>query len=286
MYEKHLSNHTRICCISASREGERDITSDDENYGFRDLQNRIFELHRERRPREALELLENATQLFPRQSKDILYWRACFRSLLGEPDSALNDLNEAMRLGGWWSRDDLLNDHDLKAIRSRREFQEILDNCNEMKVKAQAAARPELLVLAPKNSKGSLPVLFTLHGRGVNAEATSGHWKSVVSSNNVILAVPQSSQVYSKDRFSWDDPALAKTEILDAFLKVTKSYDVDSDKVILGGFSQGGALAVQFALDGTVPCRAFVVVAPAFRETKAIVPLVEKATSEVRRIRG
>ena len=47
-------------------------------------------------------------------------------------------------------------------------------------------------------------------------------------------------------------------------LKLRKGKKIiDFERIILGGFSQGGGIAIQLALTGDLPVRGFVVVAPA-----------------------
>jgi predicted esterase len=76
----------------------------------------------------------------------------------------------------------------------------------------------------------------------------------------MILAVPWSSEVYAHDGRSWDNLEASEKDVKWAFSKL-KEYRLDSGNVVLGGFSQGGALSIYSVLKRIVPCRGFVAVA-------------------------
>jgi predicted esterase len=65
--------------------------------------------------------------------------------------------------------------------------------------------------------------------------------------------------------FSWDDPQIAEEELADAYADLRGTYRPNAGKIVLAGFSQGGALAVSLALRGEpFPSCGFIAVSPAF----------------------
>ena len=77
-----------------------------------------------------------------------------------------------------------------------------------------------------------------------------------------MLAMPQSSQLGSPNTFVWDHTARAKEEIAAQYRQLLRKYPIDEERVILSGFSQGAALAIQIALRGPIPARGFLAVVP------------------------
>ncbi len=63
--------------------------------------------------------------------------------------------------------------------------------------------------------------------------------------------------------FGWDDTDLALKEISSIYEKVIKDYNIDTDNVIVGGFSQGGTLAIEIALNKQhIPTKGFISLCP------------------------
>src|SRR5260370_11457754 len=80
----------------------------------------------------------------------------------------------------------------------------------------------------------------------------------------MILAVPWSSQVYAHDGRSWDSLKVSEKDVQWAFSKL-KDYRLDSKNLVVGGFSQGGALSIYTVLRRIVPVRGFVAGGPPHR---------------------
>jgi predicted esterase len=95
---------------------------------------------------------------------------------------------------------------------------------------------------------------------GERPELSAAPWLPVLSMR-MILAVPWSSQVYAHDGRSWDSLKASEKDVQWAFSKL-KDYRLDSKNLVVGGFSQGGALSIYTVLKSIVPVCGFVAVAP------------------------
>src|SRR5262249_13732617 len=154
----------------------------------------------------------------------------------------------------WWPAE-TLQDHDLDMIRARPEFLRIREECERLKHE-RPLKDPELSVKVPAGDPGKSgwPALIMFHQRyGENPELSSAPWGSVVS-NGMLLAAPWSSQVYAADGRCWDDIALSEKDVKWAFSELRAKYDLNMEKVVVGGFSQGAALSIYAALKRLVPC--------------------------------
>ncbi len=230
---------------------------------FSELQARVFDLYGKGASREALDIVLRAREVFPERAGRISFWTGCLRSRLGELDEALEALEQAVE-EGFWSPEMFRTDPDLEPLRGREDFRAVLAKCEHLREEAQAKARPELLVRTPPDYAADrrYPLLLALHGRGGNARDPLPHWSEALSAG-LILALPQSSQVMGSESFSWDDPERARQELGDHYRALQRDHPVDTVRVVLAGYSQGGALALSLALQGDpVPPRAFILVAP------------------------
>ena len=80
-----------------------------------------------------------------------------------------------------------------------------------------------------------------------------------------LVAVPQSSQVVSPAGYGWGDGDRALKEVCGHYRTMVRDYPVDLNRVVVGGFSQGGTAAISMALSGSVPVRGILGIACAPR---------------------
>ncbi len=232
---------------------------------FQGFQKRLFALYAQERYQEALVLSEEAAQRFPEYANRLFFWIVCLQSRLGRVDQAIQTLRKALQQGHWWSTRRLLGDPDLKPLRERPEFQDILVACQHRYEEAQRSAEPALIIVEPKTSRKPPPLLLALHGAGSMIMEEAVYWLSAVEAG-WLLALPQSSQVFDAGTFAWKDSEKAEREVQAAYEHICDTLVFDTNRVILAGFSQGGALAISLALKGKIPTVGFLAVAPAFRE--------------------
>lgn len=101
----------------------------------------------------------------------------------------------------------------------------------------------------------------------------------------LLVAIPRSSQQLGMDSFGWDDRERTARDITEAHDRLCAMEQFDAARAIVAGASQGGAMALDMALSGTlVPARGFIVVVPAIHDLDALVSDVESAVQ--RGVRG
>ncbi len=236
---------------------------------FQRLEKQLFSLYSQERYHQALALSEEAAKGFPEYAGRIFFWIACLQSRLGQADQAIQTLQEALQQGYWWSTRRLLGDPDLKPLRERPEFQDIVAKCQHRYEEAQRSAEPELMLIEPKVSRKRPPLLIALHGAGSMRFEEGVYWLPSVEAG-FLLALPRSSQVFDAETFSWNDSEKAEKEVQVAYEQICDTFAFDTNQVVLAGFSQGGALAISLALKGKIPTIGFLAVAPAFREDEVL----------------
>ncbi len=145
-------------------------------------------------------------------------------------------------------------------------------------------AEPILIAIRPgKRFSEPYPLLLALHGNYRNARAAIEDWSPAIS-QGWLLALPQSSQVFGPDAFIWDNRDWAVREIRGHYQTMCEQYAVDRTRVVVAGFSAGGALALWLALSGALDVRGFVVVVPGLSPEDNWAALLE--TSRARALRG
>jgi predicted esterase len=250
---------------------------------FHAVAEEVFALHEAGRYRDALAKVADVSAAYPERAEKTAYWRACFHALLGEPEMAIGVLEVGIARGLWWAPDMLARDPDLAGLRERADFAEIV-KLSEIRLEAaRADARPALQVERPDSPDESSPLLIALHWRGSNPEDLNDRW-GAATTLGVTVACPRSSQQLGMNSYGWDDRELAQREIAEAYRTLESSERFDPSQVIVGGLSQGGAVALSLALTSEiVPARGFIAVVPAIRHAE----LDEAVTVAARRgVRG
>ena len=265
---------------------------------FPEYRNGVFRHYNESRYSEALSLARKAAAKFPDYDAKTSFWIACLQSRLGNHSEALRTLHDAVKRNVWWPAE-VLGDVDLDPIRDKPEFKTVEIDCARLRREhVNKTASPDLMVRLPPGygDRKDWPALMVFHQRyGERPELSSAPWLPVLSIG-MILAVPWSSQVYAHDGRSWDSLEASEKDVKWAFSKL-KEYRLDPGRMVVGGFSQGGALSIYSVFKRIIPCRGFVAVAPSDwiipeiksaaerdRPSEAFLSLVE--TSDFRGLKG
>ncbi|TAK14913.1 MAG: hypothetical protein EPO32_00150 [Anaerolineae bacterium] len=228
---------------------------------FLDFRNRVFDYHHRGEFRAALEAVTTSQSRFLDELNTLIFWQACFHALLGEKQPALETLNRGLASGEWWHPAMLRNDSDLASLQEVPEFLAILNVCQRRHEGAQESGSPELLEILPQTGHPPYPCLLALHGMGSRAAFEAANW-GPASQLGWLVAVPQSSRLLSPRRYHWPDVALAHIELSHHLQDLSRRGAILPSQCVLAGFSQGGALALQFALHQSIPCRGVIGVVP------------------------
>jgi predicted esterase len=237
---------------------------------FHTVAGEVFELHARGEYQQALVRVMEIARAHPERAEATTYWEACCHSLLNEPDRAILVLRSGLDVDLWWAPDMLTGDPDLAPLRERDDFAAIVTECEARLAAARGSAKPRLDVYRPGTSALASPLLIVLHWRGRSPDDLNGRWLPALS-RGAVVACPRSSQQLGMSSFGWDDRELAFREISDAYRRLCETERFDPARVIVGGVSQGGSLALMLALTGeVVPAAGFVAVVPAMRDADAL----------------
>ncbi len=122
----------------------------------------------------------------------------------------------------------------------------ISDQPVEMKIGAGRAAVSYLLQLPPEYRPGrNWPVLFVLHQSGETPEDMIKRWSEAAGQNGYILVAPEWSEGLG-GAYGYSDREHAV--LLDTLHDLRSRFQVDSDRVFLFGYGQGGEMAFDVGL--------------------------------------
>ena len=207
----------------------------------------------------------------------IYNFRYSIASKAGLTDLAMDIVKEAVvKKGYWYSYDYLMGDDDLKPLYEYEDFKEIANICRIREKEAKKDSKSDLKVLTPKDlvSNNEFPLVIALHGNEESIVVTEDHWRSCVVNEN-ILALPQSSQIHFSGGYYWNDTLKGTEELKEHYNKILKEYNIDTDNIIIGGFSAGARISLNAMLNDVIGVKGFIFVGPWLPEIEEWEPLID-----------
>lgn len=221
---------------------------------------------------EALELATREANIFPEYAQKVIYsWRMNCACRLKDKELTLRLLGEAIQAGYWYGG--LLEDEDFALLHNDPEFKRLAGICSERRAQAMANAVPVIKTFAPEGQPTPYPLLLALHGANTTAE--TGHWMSAVA-HGWFLGMPQSSQVYAPGTYTWNDWDWALQEVPQRFTTICAEHPIDTNRVVLAGFSQGGGLATWLVLSRAIRARGLILVGPFLVDVNHLLPILDQ----------
>jgi predicted esterase len=245
----------------------------------------VVELYGQERYPEAAEILESALELYPDHLMANCINLALMNVRMGTLDGAIEALNHGLDHGIWYGKYAFF-DPTWDSMKEHPGWAAIEERVEKARALASASVEPRLEVVLPERYDPSrrYPLFLALHGGGENVDVFMPHWKSPLLGKEFIVAFPQSTQLIAMDGYNWtEDVTLSLEEIQEAYRRVVRDYEVDTDQVIVGGFSSGGVASLEVVLKNALPVRGFVVLCPAKPEDLS---LDEIGAASIRGIRG
>ena len=232
---------------------------------YQEMRAYFGELYQEQKYVEAAAILEEAIGQYPDHLMANSFNLAIVYGHLNRCEEGIEVLRKALAQGVFFNK--WAFDNELwNPCKELESFQAVLDGNEKARQEAQKKAKPDLLVVPPAgyDKDRRYPLFIALHGGGGSIAGFKDRWTSDKLKNEYIVAFVQSSQVVSMTGFNWtEDIEISKREIDAAYHKVVAEYTVDSEHVIVGGFSSGGVAALEVAFSNTVPVIGFIALCPA-----------------------
>jgi predicted esterase len=234
---------------------------------FSTMADEMFDLYRAGEYSHALELVDKNAAAYPGQAARITFWRVCLLSRCGRNNEALSALANGLDSGLWW-HESQFRDTDLDSIRDLPGFKKLVEKSQERWVLEGKSVKPDRTILVPSSS-GPYPLLIALHGYNGDKDSNLKYWELACRKGWLVLS-PQSRQPLYPGAYCWDTPRAGIEEILFHLNEVRHGYRIDGERIVVGGFSQGGGMAILAALSPQVPAVASLSLAAWWEDVEAI----------------
>ncbi|MHA2365373.1 MAG: alpha/beta hydrolase [Candidatus Hodarchaeales archaeon] len=232
----------------------------DDRLRYRALQRKSTELYAEGKYAETMNIDSDMVREFPELKTATYYSMIATASKMKDYNRSIEFLKEILDEGGWYSELILRQSPALNPLQGIPEFEELV---NLSVSRSKQLSKTKNITIIPDNVDPPFPLMLSLHGGGGFIQDEYEYWKSIVD-QGYILGIPLSSNIFwsGLDGAYWPDYETSVKEIKNYIDKINSNNKIDSKRFFLGGFSQGGGIAVQMALTGDIPACGFVVVAP------------------------
>jgi predicted esterase len=145
-------------------------------------------------------------------------------------------------------------DPDLAAIRKEPGYAEALkliqENLDrERKNFERRAEKSKPRVIVPPDHEASKPaaLIIVLHGYGGDADGMANAWRANAQEVGAVLVAPRAVRPAMEGGFDWGRVDEADILVTRAMEQVLKEYAIDTKRIVLCGFSQGGFMAYALA---------------------------------------
>ncbi|MBD3371896.1 MAG: hypothetical protein GF403_04175 [Candidatus Coatesbacteria bacterium] len=174
------------------------------------------------------------------------YNAACCYALIGEADRALLYLDRAIELGVY----SFIDDSDFDSIRDGDAFQlriaEVLGLIEELREKDRP---PQVSLPEDPPGDGGYPVVVMLHGYGGSPEPLlCDEIAGTFTERGYLFVAPYADEVRGPRAFVWSGIDGAEARVLETLELLESEYGINESRVLLGGFSQGGAVCLGVGL--------------------------------------
>jgi len=172
------------------------------------------------------------------------YNMACGYALTGKKGEALQWLEHAIELGFKDARK-IASDPDFESLRNEKRFQQLVEFAGTGQAPPVSNEIVSMEVFQPPNLDPGKkhPLIVALHGYGRNPDRMMNNWKDAAERFGAIGVAPQAPNQMSATAMNWGELDRSVPLVVAAVQRASNELPIDPDRVVLTGFSQGGALA-------------------------------------------
>lgn len=233
---------------------------------YMDLNKQLLFLDQQGQFLQAYELAGEFLESFFMHSDHLIRFQLLMSAKLKNQTMTMRSL-QSLWNSGFWIKEEILNSETFSFLEKNLHFQDykrrFIDRCLFVE-----KSKPKIHTIIPEFGNDEFkPLLLTLHGNGCNLSKQYIHWR-VAAQYGWIVGIPQSSQIFTFKNseneigYEWNDYDRTKSEIHSHFEDIQKKYNVNLNRIVLGGFSKGAETAIQLLVTGEVNANGFIAVCP------------------------
>jgi len=178
---------------------------------------------------------------------------------LGYIEQVMDQLEASLETNHWFSPWFIQRAPELRQLGDLPRFQRILKTCEEKETQYWQSGVMTPILQVPPSGPPPYSLLIAIHGNGFNAQHSASHWAGAVEAGWLVFH-PLAKRLVGFGLHWWDSHEENREIIEEQAGKILKQYPIDTDRVILGGFSKGGETAMVLALLGQFGAKGFITI--------------------------
>jgi hypothetical protein len=194
---------------------------------------------------QAVRTATGVRDLYPNHRARVRLWIAETYSLAGRYDEAIQELAAMPQAGLWVAKSQWEDEPPFRLLRGNAAFESVMQHMEDIGRGRRAPGKPLLSVFLPGGPAEA--VLIVLHGVAESRLGSARLW-APATELGVTVVVPESPEVTTSDLTrGWISEEVARKEVW----RVWKGFPKEQRAlpVIIGGFSGGANLAMQWAVE-------------------------------------
>ncbi len=228
------------------------------------IEDQLWELEENKLYDEIISLLDSIKADYPENGFEISDWYANAYLSKKQFDKAYSIWESGHGMSYFYLLHPQLPPY--KEIAEADQFKKLSEKDLQLRNKALQKSKTLKEIVLPNNydSKNKYPLLIVLHGGRSTIERSIRNWHSEKLNNEFIIMFVQSYRHYNLKKFGWrSGDERAHNDIKALFNETTTEYNIDTAKVIIGGISAGGVMAIDIASNNIIPIAGFLGICPA-----------------------
>jgi predicted esterase len=206
---------------------------------------------------ECIDLLDSAKEQFHDRLSEILVYEAIIHIFKEDQGRCLDTIEESLHNGFFM----YLEWDVFDPIRDSARFKAAFDTNLRRRIDFQAQAKMIYQVMLPEaySQDCRYPLFIACHGNMSANESFKERWEpaAMLAAGFVVVYI-QSSQVICTNGFNWTDYRKTRDEIKTCYEEIVREYSINTDGVIVAGFSAGGTAAIEVTMANSIPIKGFI----------------------------
>lgn len=211
---------------------------------------------------KSIELLESNRGKFvePREQHTIIYYLSLLYFETGNYDDGFGELEKGLERDFFFSFGPALE----QEISNHPGGSEVIARNAENRSASYKRSSAIYQVILPEayDKARKLPVFYFFHGNNSSLDSLKSEWSNVDLSTEIIVVLVQSPYPRSNFSFDWIGDPRSHASFKGVHKEISGEYRIDKAEVMVGGFSNGGRMAIDLFTKQAFPIRGYIAFNP------------------------